>query len=119
MSLYNLLFGVNSLAPILLKHLGLSEDDIPRFRDCYLDGDQIVIYTRTGGGNRDFYEDEETCRSNYPEYFQKKEDAPKGPWNADLRKSKYYQSDEDDDFDSTYAYFRFRVPETISAGRKA
>ena len=52
MSLYNMLFGVNSAAPVLLATLGLTESDVPRFRDCHLNGEQIVIYTRTGGGNR-------------------------------------------------------------------
>lgn len=49
MSFYNMLFGVNSAAPVLLATLGLTLNDVPRFRDCYIDGEHIVIHTRTGG----------------------------------------------------------------------
>ena len=45
MSLYNALFGVNKSAPILLAMLGIEFDSIPRFRDCFIDGENIVIYT--------------------------------------------------------------------------
>lgn len=109
MSLYNSIFGVNALAPLLLSCLGLTDERVPRFRDCYTDGDRIVIYTRTGGGNRDFYESEQSCRKNYPEYFQD-DSSPQGPWNEDLRALPYYLRDEDDAFDATYAYFYFDFP---------
>lgn len=118
MSLYNTLFGVNSAAPLMLATLGLTANDVPRFRDCYIDGDRIVIYTRTGGGNRDFYGSEEECRANYPEYFDGKE-APTGPWNSTLTENAYYLYDEDDDFDSTYACFYFKFPEEYAADLKA
>ena len=98
MSLYNSLFGVNASAPVLLKILGIDIGDIPRFRDCYLMGRNIVIHTRTGGGNRDFYE-------------SKNEDNQNGPWNSTLEKNEYYICDEDDEFDSTYANFYFCFPE--------
>ena len=53
MSLYNALFGTNPFANALLMALGITASDVPRFRDCYLDDDgKIVIFTRTGGGNR-------------------------------------------------------------------
>ena len=39
MSLYNMLFGVNRAAPVLLATLGLTESDVPRFRDCRLNGE--------------------------------------------------------------------------------
>lgn len=119
MSLYNAIFGQNQLAPVLLQALGLTASDVPRFRDCYLSEGSIVIYTRTGGGNRDYYESEESCRECYPEYFQNKDEAPAGPWNEDLRSNKYYLSDEDDDFDSTYAYFRFSYPPEYEEDLKA
>ncbi len=90
MSLYNLLFGVNQDADELLKILGLTEDDFGRFRDAYLDekGTSIIVYTRCGGGNRDYYE----------EVFSKMEKHPE------------YVTDYDDDYDCTYAYFVFNVP---------
>lgn len=109
MSLYNNLFGINEIAPALLRVLGFSHADIPRFRDCFLHGSCIVVHTRTGGGNRLWYESEEKCRKEYPEEFLSGE-APAGPWNSDLRKHVCYLKDEDDDFDCTYANFYFSFP---------
>lgn len=108
MSLYNMVHGINPFAGMLMQMLG--GPDVPRFRDCYLDDKgRIVIYTRTGGGNRDFYESEENCRDHYPDYFEEDE-PPTGPWNCDLRKIDGFLYDEDDDYDSTYALFYFKVP---------
>ncbi len=98
MSLYNMLHGVNPLAGVLLKILGVSPDLVPRFRDCYFNGEHIVIYTRTGGGNRDWYDEPNA-------------DNTDGPWNSDLRELSGYLRDEDDDYDSTYALFYYSVPE--------
>lgn len=109
MSMYNMMFGTNSRSDVLLACLGISEKDVPRFRDCFLDGDNIVVHTRTGGGNRDYYESEEECRANYPEYFDG-EDDPSCPWNDDLRSLPTYLYDEDDDYDYTYANFYFSIP---------
>lgn len=91
MSLYNLLFGVNRDADELLKMLGLTQDDFGRFRDAYLNesGANIIVYTRCGGGNRDYYEDVFSKMEKHPEYV----------------------TDYDDDYDCTYAYFVFNVPE--------
>lgn len=116
MSLYNALFGTRREAPVVLAALAISEANVPRFRDAYYDtkADRLVIYTRTGGGNRDFYEDEATCRANHPEYFGGKDDDPSGPWNADLRALPGFISDEDNDFDCTYASFFFHVPEAFA-----
>ena len=114
MSLYNALFGENPLSELLLTALGISRDDVPRYRDCYLDGDEIVIHTRTGGGNRNSYETEERCRRNYPEFFENGQ-SRSGPWNSDLRKIPGFKWDEDDDFDSTYADFRYEIPEAFKA----
>ncbi len=120
MSLYNMLFGVNPAAQVILAILGLKPTDIPRFRDCYVENDEtagyrICVHTRTGGGNRDYYEDEATCRDSYPEYFEAGKEAPAGPWNAGLRANPHYISDADDSFDSTYANFYFRLPEKWKA----
>ena len=60
MSLYNMLFGVNPAAPILLAMLDTTQDKIPRFRDIYIKDEYIVIHTRTGGGNREYYESRES-----------------------------------------------------------
>ena len=91
MSLYNALFGVNKMAPMLAAFVGVDMNEIPRFRDAWLseDGETVVIYTRTGGGNRESYE----------------------PENDNLASKEAYAFDRDDDFDCTYAEFHFRVPE--------
>ncbi len=114
MSIYNMFFKMNNVTPVLLAMLGLKEEDVPRLRDCYIDGEKIVIYTRTGGGNRDYYDSEESCRANYPEYFDGK-DNPTGPWNSTLTANPYFLYDEDSDFDSTYANFYFKVPKEYVA----
>lgn len=95
MSLYSAIFGLNDRAGVLLACLGLSTSDVPRFRDCYLRDNAIVVYTRTGGGNREYYE---------------KVANGSEPRNPDLRKNPYYITDMDCDFDSTYAYFIFKYP---------
>jgi hypothetical protein len=101
-----------------LAALKINEGDIPRFRDAYFTWSDetettpiIVVHTRTGGGNRDYYESEERCRKCYPEYFAPDTDAPTGPWNADLRALPGYLGDNDCSHDPTYADFRFRVPQ--------
>lgn len=91
MSLYNALFGTNPAASTLLDLLGLKPGNFYRFRDCYLtDNDEIAVYTRGGGGNR---EDNTTDVAGHPNYLR----------------------DEDDDFDCTYATYYFSLPE---AGKK-
>lgn len=110
-TMYNLMFGQDTFADLYLHLLGLDKTKVPRFRDCYLDTNQrcIMIYTRTGGGNRDYYESEEICRANFPDDF-KGDNPPKGPWNEDLRKNQHFMRDENDDFDSTYAMFYYAFP---------
>jgi len=102
MSLYNMMFGVNPLAGVTLSALNLTSNDIPRLRDAYYDADEdrLVIYTRTGGGNRDYY--------GSPDGYDN--EGYEGPFNSDLEAHPNYVHDEDDDFDSTYAYFYFSVP---------
>lgn len=110
MSLYNMMFGYNPYAPILLKILETTPDKVPRFRDCFLsEAGEIVIHTRTGGGNRDFYDSLEECTRNYPDHFKDPE-PPAGPWNSDLRQLRGYLRDVDDEYDATYANFYYSVP---------
>lgn len=94
MSLYNMLNGVNQLAAGLLTLVLKKEpSDFDRLRDIYLHrkGDDmvIVVLTRTGGGNREYHEEN---------------------WEA-IRAMPGYICDYDDDFDSTYAYTEFELPE--------
>lgn len=94
MSMYNMLFGYDELAPTLMAALKIDPKDVGRYRDCYLneDGSFIVVLTRTGGGNRAEYKEA----------------------NRELAKHTLYADDEDDGFDSTYAYFYFNVPNDIA-----
>lgn len=96
MSLYNMINGVNPCAFFFLPMLGKHPDEYPRFRDCFLRDpdrpqyhDHIHVYTRVGGGNRDEYEED----------------------IAELRAMPTFVTDHDDDFDSTYATFVFKVPD--------
>jgi len=109
MSLYHALFGVNPFSRMLLEMLGTSEAAIPRYRDCFLneDGTEIVIHTRTGGGNRNYYEHPDRRRREDPDSDYE------GPYNCDLRKIAGFKYDADDDFDCTYADFHYAVPEAV------
>ena len=53
------------------------------------DGNIITVFTRLGGDNRKSYGDVISC----------------------LKKNEWFKTDFDDDFDETYAYFQFNVPE--------
>ena len=96
MSLYNLMNGVNQSTFYILPMLEKHPDAYPRFRDCFLwdaenpeYDDHIIIYTRTGGGNRDDYEVE----------------------NEAMRQMEGFVTDYDDSFDCTYASWVFKVPD--------
>lgn len=112
MSMYQMMHGVNPATFWFLPMMGKHPDDYPRFRDCFLvphqfklsdeglpwmsavddnsepDG-HLYILTRTGGGNR----------PDYQTYID------------DMRAIPEYVEDRDDPFDSTYAHFKFRVPD--------
>lgn len=100
MSMYNLLHGVNPMTPMILGFLGITTDDVPRFRDAWIEDGKIAIHTRTGGGNRDWYDNAESYKAETGE-------DGSGPWNDDLRAIEGFIRDEDDDFDCTYATFYF------------
>lgn len=120
--LYNAIFGMNPatvlVAPMLTEER--PERYFPRFRDCYVEDGNIVVYTRVGGGNRS-YDTRPPHRCNYDE----------GDWEADydFGENKLYELPTflwtyDDDFDSTYGYYVFGVPaeweadfERVTAGR--
>ena len=89
MSLYNMLFGQNPDAGMLLNLLGKTQEDFGRYRDIFVQNGYIVVHTRNGGGNREYYE----------HVF---DEMAEHPW---------YSHDEDDDFDCTYANIYFKVPE--------
>lgn len=95
MSLYNMLHGFEPTAPVVLGIFQMPSEDFPRFRDAYFtyrdDSNEpvMVILTRTGGGNRQEYETE----------------------NATLRTLPGFIDDIDDDFDQTFALFRYSIPD--------
>ena len=99
MSLYNALFGVNKIAPLLLKMLDIDQPNNKypsgRFRDIYFseDGKRIVLYTRNGGGNREQYQETIDKLATHPNYIK----------------------DYDDDFDCTFAYIEFSIPKEFES----
>lgn len=95
MSLYNLVNGVKPAVFFVLPMLGKHPEEYPRFRDCFLSDEdhpeydsKIIVYTRTGGGNRDAYVDENNAIRSMPGFI----------------------ADYDDSFDSTFACWVFEVP---------
>lgn len=89
MSLYNMVHGTNPLAGLILAVLGVKPAEVPRFRDAYYNGSNLVILTRTGGGNREAYEEQ----------------------NQKLTELHGYLTDADTAFDSTFAEFHYSVPD--------
>lgn len=110
MTMYNMMFGQNPLSEIILASLGLTKRDVGRFRDCYVAEGKIVVYTRNGGGNRECWnQDKDDGECN----------CPGCTINFKLPKHPFYISDEDDEFDSTYASIYFKFPEEYAAGLAA
>ena len=91
MRLYTKLFGENPDATALLGMIGLTRPSFERYRDAYLNkyGTKIIVLARIGGGNT------ETYREVY----------------ENMKSHPYFIKAYDDNFDETYAYFEFSVPE--------
>lgn len=98
MSLYNALFGENEETPVLLGMLAVNKEYFDRFRDVDLieEGTKIRVFTRLGGGNREGYRE---------------------TWDK-IRKHDLYIKDYDDDFDCTFAYVEFNIPEQFKETAK-
>lgn len=98
MSLYNSLFGENEESHVLLGMIGVNKEYFNRFRDVDLieGGTKIRVFTRLGGGNREGY---------------------KETWDK-IRKHDLYIKDYDDDFDCTYAYIEYNIPEKFKETAK-
>lgn len=88
--LYNVLHGYNQACVFILPMLGRKMEEYPRFRDCFVDKETrlIAVFTRVGGGNRD-------CGMGEEELY----DDPN------------FVSTCDAEYDSTYGYYYFKVPE--------
>ncbi len=94
MSLYNQIHGVNQAAFWFLPMLGKHPDEYPRFRDCFTSdeahpeyNDHIHVFTRTGGGNRDHYDE----------------------GNQMMKSMDGFVTDFDDSFDKTFASWVFKI----------
>ena len=89
MSLYNMINGFNPACVFIMPMLGRKQEEWPRFRDCYVTEDlNIAIYTRVGGGNRN-----------------------QGYGEEKLYEDPLFIKTYDDEDDSTYATYEFKVPE--------
>ena len=99
MSLYNFLFGEHEEATVLLGMIGVTRENFKRYRDVQLnqEGDIITVLTRIGGGNR----------KDYADVFKQ------------IKKNQYYIKNYDDNFDKTYCYFEFKVPEKYKEACKS
>lgn len=87
MSMMESLVGRTPGFELALGLLGLTERDVGRFRDCYVDENlNVVIFTRNGGGNRPDYEDVTNRLRAHPGFIR----------------------DYDDEFDCTFAYYVFK-----------
>ena len=111
MGLYNMLFGVNPDTPAILRILGWTTQDIPRFRNACLtkkDGNPVIaVYTRMGSPNRECWEGEKEIGCTCPACRAE----------AMLEGHTLYLANEDDDFDPTYATYYFRAPEDADLSR--
>lgn len=79
---------------LMAEAIGMGFYPTGRFRDIYFENEgepKIILYTRNGGGNRDWYEYVFELLSKHPLYI----------------------TDYDDDFDCTYAYIEFKAPDSV------
>lgn len=99
MSMFDLVIGNSGWPRALMDILwDITPEMVGRYRDHWLERDEsgdepalvLAIYTRVGGGNR----------ADYAEGI------------AQMQALTTYVSDADDDFDNTYATFRFRLAKT-------
>ncbi len=101
-NLYNLVHGVNPATFWILPMLGKHPDEYPRFRDCFIKDNCILVLLRVGGPNRN-----------------------EGYGQEELEEDPHFIKTYDADFDCTYGYYEFSVPdewksdfEAIKNGKK-
>lgn len=90
-----MIHGMSPAAFLIVPMLGKHPQEFPRFRDCFTEDEgrpeyngHIHVYTRTGGGNREYYADENNEMRSHPDFVD----------------------DFDDGFDATYASWIFKPP---------
>jgi hypothetical protein len=93
--MYNGLFGFDPQVQLVLAALRVESQEVPRFRDAFFlaASFELMLYTRTGGANREFFAKE----------------------NEALRNLAGFVRDEDDGLDSTYACWFYKVPGRMRA----
>jgi hypothetical protein len=81
---------MNPMAAQLLVAVGIDPRSIPRPRDVWTNAEmtEVTVFTRTGGGNRDAYREQNDAMANLPGYLR----------------------DVDWTLDATYAEFVFAMP---------
>ena len=87
MNMYNMVNGFNPACVFILPMLGRKPEEYPRFRNCFVEDGNIAVYTRTGGSNKG-----------------------KGYGEDSLYEDPNFIKTYDDDFDSSYGTYLFRVP---------
>ncbi len=93
MSMYNMVNGFNPSCVFIMPMLGRKQEEWPRFRDCWVtEENNIAIYTRVGGGNRN-------C----------------GYGEEKLYEDPNFITTYDDEDDTTYATYEFKVPDKWKA----
>lgn len=97
-NMYNMVHGVEPTCEITLSALALDPSKMARFRDAYItyrdetkQAPVLVIMTRTGGSNRRDYQEFNEAMTQLPGFID----------------------DRDDEFDRTFALFRFVPPANI------
>jgi hypothetical protein len=83
-----MLFGEYKGSNNLLSALDLDKNKIPRYRDCLIWSDIILLVARIGGNNREEY-------SSFIE---------------DIKKHKNFITEFDSPHDTTYCYILFKSP---------
>lgn len=110
MTLYNMLFGENPFADVLLGVLDLNKKDVGRFRNIYVNNqEEICVYTRNGGGNRQHWSYDLAKNKEGGDDCS----CPGCIITHRLPKHPLYLRDEDDNFDNTYATIYFRIPDDL------
>lgn len=93
MSMYNMMNGFNPACVFIMPMLGRKQAEWPRFRDCWVtEENNIAIYTRVGGDNRN-----------------------QGYGEEQLYEDPNFLKTYDDEYDNTYATYEFKVPEKWKA----
>ena len=114
MSFYNMINGYNPSVTLIFPMLDRKYQDFQRFRNCFAEDDQIIVYTRMGGDNGKCWEDrkkkfydksflQDTCDCDACELWRM------------LRKHPTFRCSVQDSNDCTYCSFHFDVPEKWKA----